>query len=62
MPEMDGVTALKEIKKNDKDAKVVMISAMGQESMVKESVLSGALGFLVKPFKEDAVVNALSNL
>jgi len=38
-----------------------MISAMGQESMVKEAVLSGAVGFLVKPFKEDAVIKAISS-
>ena len=45
MPEMDGVTALKEIIKINPNAKVIMISAMGQESMVKEAVLSGAVGF-----------------
>jgi two-component system chemotaxis response regulator CheY len=39
-----------------------MISAMGQESMVREAVLSGAKGFIVKPFKEDAIVAALNNL
>ena len=51
----------KEIKKINPNAKVVMISAMGQETMVKEAVLSGAIGFLVKPFKEDAVIKSLSN-
>lgn len=61
MPEMNGVRALKEIKKIDPDAKVIMISAMGQETMVKEAVISGAFGFLVKPFKEDAVIKALAN-
>ena len=62
MPEMDGVTALKEIIKINPNAKVIMISAMGQESMVKEAVLSGAVGFLVKPFKEEAVIKSLENL
>lgn len=61
MPEMDGVQALKEIKKINPNAKVIMISAMGQETMVKEAVLSGAIGFLVKPFKEESVVKSLSN-
>lgn len=61
MPEMDGVKALKEIRKVDNNAKVVMISAMGQEALVKEAVLSGAVGFLVKPFKEDAVIKSLAN-
>ncbi len=62
MPELDGVSALREIKKIDPGAKVVMISAMGQESMVKESIIAGASGFLVKPFKEEAVIKAIGNL
>jgi len=62
MPELDGVSALREIKKIDPNAKVVMISAMGQESMVKESIIAGASGFLVKPFKEEAVIKAIGNL
>lgn len=62
MPELDGVKALKEIKRIDPGATVIMISAMGQETMVKEAVLSGAVGFLVKPFKEDTVIKALSNV
>jgi len=61
MPQMDGVEALREIKKISPEAKVIMISAMGQETMVKEAVLSGAMGFLVKPFKEEAVIKALEN-
>jgi len=62
MPEMDGLTSLKEILKIDSGANVVMISAMGQESMVREAVLSGAKGFIVKPFKEDAIIAALEKL
>lgn len=62
MPEQNGVQALKDIKKIDPDANVIMISAMGQETMVKEAVLSGAFGFLVKPFKEEAVLKALSKV
>ena len=60
MPEMYGIQALIEIKKIDPTATVIMISALGQESMVKEAVISGAAGFLVKPFKEEAVIKALS--
>jgi two-component system chemotaxis response regulator CheY len=51
MPVIDGIQALREIKKVNPNAKVVMISAMGQEKMVKDAVVSGARGFLVKPFK-----------
>lgn len=62
MPEMDGLTSLKKILEVDPGANIVMISAMGQESMVREAVLSGAKGFIVKPFKEDVIVAALNNL
>lgn len=62
MPEMDGLSSLKKILSMDPNANVIMISAMGQESMVREAVLSGAKGFIVKPFKEDVIIAALSNL
>ncbi len=62
MPEMDGLTSLKKILELDPGANIVMISAMGQESMVREAVLSGAKGFIVKPFKEDVITAALNNL
>ncbi len=62
MPEMDGLTSLKKILEIDPGANIIMISAMGQESMVREAVLSGAKGFIVKPFKEDVIIAALNNL
>jgi Response regulator containing CheY-like receiver domain and AraC-type DNA-binding domain len=62
MPEMDGLASLKKILALDPSANVVMISAMGQESMVREAVLCGAKGFIVKPFKEDIILAALNNL
>jgi two-component system chemotaxis response regulator CheY len=62
MPEMDGLASLKKILETDSSANVVMVSAMGQESMVREAVQSGAKGFIVKPFKEDAILSALGNL
>lgn len=62
MPEMDGLASLKKILAINPAANVVMISAMGQESMVREAVLSGAKGFIVKPFKEDIIISALNNL
>lgn len=60
MPEMNGLDALKEIMKNNPNAIVIMVSALGQESMVREAVMSGAKGFVVKPFKEDVIVSALN--
>jgi len=62
MPEMDGIQALKMIRQYDSDAKIVIVSAMGQEPVVKEAILSGAKSFIVKPFKEDFVLKTLSTL
>lgn len=62
MPEMDGLTALKAILELDPSANIIMITAMGQQAMVKEAVLAGARGFIVKPFKEDTVLAALSKV
>ena len=62
MPIMNGLEAIKEIKKYDPDAKMVVISAMGQESFVREAVASGAKGFIIKPFREEAVLNTLDKL
>lgn len=62
MPEMDGIAALKEIKKHDKDAKVVIVSAMGQEPYIMEAVMIGAKGFIVKPFREDHVLKTLEKI
>lgn len=62
MPEMDGLQALKEIVALNPAANVVMVSAMGQEAMVREAVMAGAKGFIVKPFKEDAIIAAFSKL
>lgn len=59
MPEMDGITAVKEIKKIDPAAKVIMCSAMGQQAMVIEAIQSGARDFIVKPFQPDRVLEAV---
>ncbi len=62
MPEMDGLDGLKEIMSFNPRANVIMITAMGQESMVREAVQNGAKGFVVKPFKEDVIVSALKSI
>ncbi|HHT17407.1 MAG TPA: response regulator [Papillibacter sp.] len=62
MPEMDGLKALKEIIAINPKAKVIMVSAMGQEAMVREAILSGAKGFIVKPFKEEGIIAAIDKL
>ncbi len=60
MPEMDGIEAVKAIKAISPGSKIVMISALGQESHIKEAVMVGATGFIVKPFKEESIIKALS--
>lgn len=62
MPEMDGLEALQQIKKTDPDAVVVMVTAMGQEAMVREAIMSGAKGFVVKPIVEEVLINAVKKL
>ena len=62
MPNMDGLEALKEIKKFDANATVVMCSAMGQEAMVIEAIKSGAKDFIVKPFKPTRILDTVSKI
>ena len=62
MPEMTGIDALKNIRQYDPNAKVVMVSAMGQESLVKEAILSGAKSFIVKPYKEEHIIQTLESI
>lgn len=60
MPEMDGLEALKNIKTFDSNVKVVMCSAMGQQTMVIEAVKNGAKDFIVKPFQAEKVVDSIT--
>jgi two-component system chemotaxis response regulator CheY len=62
MPEMDGLTALKEIRAIDPDAKIAMVTALGQQQIVLDAVKSGAKDFLVKPCEGDRVLAAVSKL
>ena len=62
MPEMDGLTALKEIRKRDPNAKVVMLTALGQQGIVIEAIKSGAKDFIVKPFDTERVLQAVNKV
>jgi len=62
MPEVDGIQAVKEIKKADASAKIIMCSAMGQQAMVIEAIQAGAKDFIVKPFQADRVVEAVKKV
>ena len=59
MPEMDGIQALREIRKFDEQAVVIMCSAMGQQAMVVDAIRAGARDFIVKPFQAERVVEAV---
>ena len=62
MPEMSGLDAVKEIRKEFPDAKIIMCSAMGQQKMVVEAIEAGAKDFIVKPFDENRVVDAINRV
>lgn len=62
MPEVDGIQAVKEIKKVNAEAKIIMCSAMGQQAMVIESIQAGARDFIVKPFQAERVVEAVKKV
>ena len=62
MPNMNGIEALRSITQSDSGAKVIMCSAMGQESMVMEAITLGALDFIVKPFKQERIVQTVSKV
>ncbi len=59
MPEKDGIAAVKEIMSFDSDARVIMCSAMGQQMMVMEAIQEGAKDFIVKPFQQERVIQAI---
>ena len=62
MPDMDGIEAVKAIKAFDPNAKVIMCSAMGQQSMVMDAIKAGAKDFIVKPFQADRVLEAINKV
>jgi two-component system, chemotaxis family, chemotaxis protein CheY len=62
MPQMDGITALREIMRLDPNAKVVMCSALGQEALIAESIEAGARDFIVKPFQPSRVLKVVQSV
>jgi two-component system chemotaxis response regulator CheY len=59
MPEMSGLDALRAIREHDKGARVLMVSAMGQQKMIVEALEAGAMDFLVKPFQPTKVLETV---
>jgi two-component system chemotaxis response regulator CheY len=62
MPDMDGIEAVRQIKAFDASAKVIMCSAMGQQTMVMDAIRAGARDFIVKPFQADRVLEAIKKV
>ncbi|MBV7272268.1 response regulator [Clostridium thailandense] len=62
MPDMDGIEAVKAIKAFDPGAKIIMCSAMGQQTMVMDAIKAGARDFIVKPFQPDRVLEAIKKI
>lgn len=62
MPQLDGISALQRIRLLDDNACVVMISALGHELKVIEAINKGARHYLVKPLKEDVVINTINTI
>ena len=59
MPVMDGITAVKALRSRFPEARVVMVSALGQQSMVIEAIKAGARDFVVKPFQPDRILETV---
>ena len=62
MPEMDGIDGVKAIRGFDPNANVIMCSAMGQQAMVMEAIQAGAKDFVVKPFQQDRILQAIERV
>ncbi|MEO0141476.1 MAG: response regulator [candidate division WOR-3 bacterium] len=62
MPDMSGIDAIKEIMASDPKARIVVVSAMGQQSLVSEAMSSGAKDFIVKPFHPSVVLEVIGRV
>lgn len=62
MPEMDGVEAVRKIREIDKEAKILMVSAMGQQKLIIESLEAGADDFIVKPFQPAKIIEVIEKV
>ena len=62
MPEMDGITAVKQIIAGDPNAKIIMCTSMGQQALVVEAIQAGAKDFVVKPFQPSRVLEAVQRV
>lgn len=61
MPVMDGIEAVKTIKQASPQARIIMVSATGQQSMVMSAIEAGALDFVIKPFQPQRLLEAVNS-
>jgi two-component system chemotaxis response regulator CheY len=59
MPILDGLSALKEIRKICPDTKIIMCSSLDQQQVIVDSIQNGADNFIVKPFTDDIIIKAV---
>jgi two-component system chemotaxis response regulator CheY len=62
MPELSGIEGVKAIRSIDPNANIIMCSAMGQQAMVMEAIQAGAKDFIVKPFQQDRIIQAIERV
>ena len=62
MPKKDGLQVLREVIEFDKEAKIIMISAIGKQGFVKEALLLGAKNYIVKPLNREKVLERLKKV
>lgn len=62
MPNMEGIDAVRNIVSGDSNAKIIMVTAVGQESKVKEAIQAGAKGYIVKPFQAPQVLEEIEKV
>ena len=62
MPDMDGLTALQRIREYDPDARIAMVTGMGEQRVVKEALKAGAMDFVVKPFTKGRMTAAVRKM
>lgn len=62
MPEMDGITAVKQIISHDPNAKIIMCTSMGQQALVVEAIQAGAKSFITKPFQPPKILETINKV
>jgi len=62
MKDRSGIDGVKEVMKLDPDAKILMVSAMGQQSMIVDAIQAGAKGFVIKPFKPEVLLEEVKRI